>query len=99
MNGQAELPWFRRPPHANASDYLTFVTELLAHADPVKTAHQKALEERIEVPFRLVDVPDARRPADHDGESGGIPAGGLCATGDMAGNDAEERFLSTDYTD
>jgi hypothetical protein len=54
MNGQVSIPWFVMPPRVNDSDYLAFVTELLAHADPGKAARQKALEERIDVPFSLV---------------------------------------------
>ena len=53
MSGHATLPWFKMPPRVNAADYLAFVTELLARADPVKVAKQKALEERIAVPFRI----------------------------------------------
>ena len=53
MSGYATLPWFKMPPRVNAADYLAFVTELLARADPVKVAKQKALEERIAVPFRI----------------------------------------------
>ena len=53
MSGNATLPWFKMPPRVNAADYLAFVTELLARADPVKVAKQKALEERIAVPFRI----------------------------------------------
>ena len=53
MSGHATLPWFKMPPRLNAADYLAFVTELLARADPAKAARQKNLEERITVPFRL----------------------------------------------
>jgi len=53
MNGYATLPWFKMPPRLNAADYLAFVAELLARADPAKVAKQKALEERITVPFRI----------------------------------------------
>lgn len=53
MNGYATLPWFKMPPRLNAADYLAFVAELLARADPTKVAKQKALEERITVPFRI----------------------------------------------
>lgn len=53
MSGYATLPWFKMPPRVNTADYLAFVAELLARADPVKAARQKNLEERITVPFRL----------------------------------------------
>jgi len=53
MSGHATPPWFKMPPRVNAADYLAFVTTLLARADPVKVAKQKALEERIAVPFRI----------------------------------------------
>lgn len=55
MNGYATLPWFKMPPRLNAADYLAFVAELLARADPAKVAKQKAIEERITVPFRIRD--------------------------------------------
>mgnify|MGYP001254154888 CR=1 FL=1 len=42
------------PPHLKADNYALFVAELLTHADPVKVAWQKAVEERITVPFRLI---------------------------------------------
>ena len=53
MSGNATLPWFKMPPRVNTADYLAFVSELLARADPAKAARQKTLEERIAVPFRL----------------------------------------------
>ncbi len=53
MNGYATLPWFKTPPRLNAADYLAFVAELLARADPEKAARQKDLEERITMPFRI----------------------------------------------
>jgi hypothetical protein len=43
----------RTLPRLGMDDYAAFVTELLSHADPVKAARQKALEERIDVPFSL----------------------------------------------
>ena len=61
MSGHATLPWFKMPPRLNAADYLAFVAELLARADPAKAARQKNLEERIATPFRLMD--DAPQPA------------------------------------
>lgn len=61
MSGNATLPWFKMPPRVNAADYLAFVSELLARADPEKAARQKNLEERIATPFRLID--DAPQPA------------------------------------
>ena len=53
MSGNATLPWFKMPPRVNTADYLAFVSELLARADPAKAARQKNLEERIAVPFRF----------------------------------------------
>ena len=58
MRGASEEFSVRVPPHLKADDYASFVTELLAHADPVKVARQKALEERITVPFRLAGDED-----------------------------------------
>jgi hypothetical protein len=38
-------------------EFVAFVSDLLAQADPAKVDRQKSLEERIVVPFRL--IPDA----------------------------------------
>lgn len=46
------------PPHLKADGYALFVAELLTHADPEKVARQKAVEERINVPFRLIPGAD-----------------------------------------
>ena len=62
MKQPATLPWFLTPPSASMEEYAAFVEELLSHADPVKVARQKALEEQITTPFRLdpaADAPDA----------------------------------------
>lgn len=63
MSGHATLPWFKMPPRVNAADYLAFVAELLARADPAKAARQKNIEERIVTPFSLRD--EAPPPASH----------------------------------
>ncbi len=36
-------------------EYVAFLSESMSHADPAKVAKQKALEERITVPFRIRD--------------------------------------------
>ena len=66
MSGNATLPWFKMPPRVNTADYLAFVSELLARADPEKAARQKNLEERIATPFRLMDdAPQAAGRLNH----------------------------------
>lgn len=60
MNRSKERRRVLVPPHVKADNYALFVAELLAHADPVKVARQKAVEERITVPFRLVPDGDGR---------------------------------------
>ena len=55
MSRYATIPWFKVPPRMNASDYLAFVAELLARIDPAKAARKKNLEERIAVPFSLME--------------------------------------------
>ena len=54
MSECASFSWFKMPPRVNAAEYLAFVTELMLHVDPIKAARQKAVEERITVPFSLV---------------------------------------------
>lgn len=43
----------RSLPRLDMDEYVAFLSESLSHADPVKVAMQKALEERIIVPFRI----------------------------------------------
>jgi hypothetical protein len=62
MNEYATLPWFKTPPRLNTADYLAFVAELLAHADPAKAARQKDLEKRITTPFSLMERQKAEQP-------------------------------------
>lgn len=44
---------FRSLPRLGMDEYLAFLAESMAQADPAKSALQKAIEERITVPFRL----------------------------------------------
>ena len=48
------------PPRLGMDDYETFVTASLARTDPAKAARQKAIEERILTPFRLVFPPSSK---------------------------------------
>ena len=57
MNRFKEMRRVCAPPHLKGDSYAVFVADLLTHADPKKVARQKAVEERITVPFRL--FPDA----------------------------------------
>lgn len=45
---------FRSLPRLGMDEYMAFLVESMAWANPVKVARQKAVEERITVPFRLV---------------------------------------------
>lgn len=67
MRGSTENFSILVPPHLESSDYAAFVMEVLARADPAKAARQKAIEERITVPFRLT------RDEDGAGETRGSP--------------------------
>ena len=49
---------FRSLPRLGMDEYLAFLVESMAQHDPTKAARQKALEERITVPFRLVPERD-----------------------------------------
>lgn len=69
MTGNKERLSVLAPPHLKADNYALFVAELLTHADPEKVARQKAVEERIDVPFRLVREEDG----DGAGETRGSP--------------------------
>ncbi len=62
MRASTEKFSIRVPPHLKSDDYAAFVMEVLARADPEKAARQKALEEQITVPFRL--VPDKEEKGD-----------------------------------
>jgi hypothetical protein len=42
-------------PRLDMDEYVAFLSESMSHADPAKVAKQKALEERITVPFRIRD--------------------------------------------
>jgi len=48
----------RSLPRLGMDDYVAFLAESMVWANPVKVARQKAVEERITVPFRLVDDKD-----------------------------------------
>ena len=41
-------------PRLDMDAYMVFLSESMTHADPMKVARQKALEERIQVPFRIL---------------------------------------------
>ncbi|MDX9974001.1 MAG: hypothetical protein RBU21_13535 [FCB group bacterium] len=41
----------RTLPRLSMDEYAEFIEELLAHADPVKIARQKAIEKQIKTPF------------------------------------------------
>jgi hypothetical protein len=46
------------PPRLSMDEYADFVEASLRESDPARVARQKALEERIRVPFRLAsDTP------------------------------------------
>lgn len=45
---------FRSLPRLGMDEYVAFLAESMAGADPEKVARQKAAEERITAPFRLV---------------------------------------------
>ncbi len=49
----AERDAFRSLPRLGMDEYVAFLAESMAGADPEKVARQKAAEERITVPFRL----------------------------------------------
>ena len=63
MKQPTTLPWFLTPPSLSMDEYVAFVEELLAQADPEQVARQKALEEQITQPFRLVPAAEERAPA------------------------------------
>ena len=58
MNDHADIPWFRMYPRMNATEYLAFVTELMAHVDSEEATRQKVVEELISVPFSLIGDED-----------------------------------------
>ena len=43
------------PPRLGMDDYASFVADSLSLKDPVKVALQKAIEEQIQMPFRLTN--------------------------------------------
>ncbi len=48
------------PPRLGMDEYVSFVADSLSRTDPVKVARQKAIEEQIQTPFRLMDVNSLR---------------------------------------
>ena len=44
----------RSLPRLDMDAYMVFLSESMTHADPMKVARQKALEERVQVPFRIL---------------------------------------------
>ena len=60
MKQAKELPWFLRPPALRMDEYAEFIEKLLAHADPVKIARQKAIEKQIKTPFTFKPEPSEK---------------------------------------
>ncbi len=63
---------FSTLPHLSMDEYALFVADLLAQADPEKVARQKALEERIAVPFRIIPDDAGRKASRQTPSPGGL---------------------------
>jgi hypothetical protein len=58
------LPFDSRfPPRLTMEEYVAFIEESLKYVDPKQVARQKAIEKRIDKPFRLVDEEEKENPA------------------------------------
>jgi len=52
---------FQAPPHLTMDEYVTWIQAMLEQVDPVKASRQKALQEQITTPFRI--IPPGQHPA------------------------------------